>query len=72
MDQATTNYYAKREQQERELAASATDSSIVAIHLDMAERYAKLVHADSNRGAVRGWSKTYAKRRGPAGEGGAA
>lgn len=48
MDQATTDYYAKREQQERELAASATDPSIAAIHLDMAERYAKLVHADSN------------------------
>ncbi|MBI0477407.1 hypothetical protein DC429_18880 [Arthrobacter sp. TPD3018] len=50
MDQATTDYYVKREQQERELAASAADPAIAAIHLNMAERYAKLVHADSNRG----------------------
>lgn len=38
MDQATTDYYVKREQQERELAASAADPAIAAIHLNMAER----------------------------------
>ena len=35
-------YYAARERHARELAASAKEPQIKAIHLDMAERYAKL------------------------------
>lgn len=35
-------YYAKRERQARDLAAAARDPQIRAVHLDMAERYAKL------------------------------
>lgn len=42
-------YYAKRERQERELAASSTDPSIKMIHQELAERYAKL--ADIGAGA---------------------
>ena len=36
------NYYATRERHARALAASAEKPEIRAIHLDMAERYAKL------------------------------
>lgn len=36
-------YYVKRERQARELAAAAQDPHIRAVHLNMAERYAKLL-----------------------------
>lgn len=42
-----TEYHAKREQQERELAAAATDPSIRAIHLELADRHAGLQGKDS-------------------------
>lgn len=35
-------YYRKREQQEREMAASAKDQAAKQIHLVLAERYRKL------------------------------
>jgi hypothetical protein len=38
------DYHAKREQQERELAAASIDPSVKAIHLELAERYADLRH----------------------------
>lgn len=41
-DQNDPEYYAARERQARELAAAATDPQIKRIHLDMAERYAKM------------------------------
>jgi hypothetical protein len=43
----TTEYYLKREQQERELAAAANDSNIKNIHLEMAEKYAALAAPDT-------------------------
>ena len=46
MDQNTPEYYARREQQERELAAAALDPTIKAIHLDLAERYAALARPE--------------------------
>jgi len=44
-------YYQRREQQERELAASCVDPAIKAIHLQMAEEYARLANggAESSR-----------------------
>lgn len=44
----SVEYYLKREQQERDLAASAMDVSIRAIHLDMADRYAELAQVDKH------------------------
>lgn len=41
-EENTPEYHAKREEQERGLAAAATDPAIRAIHLNMAERYAAL------------------------------
>jgi hypothetical protein len=35
-------YYRKREQQEREMAASAKDDAARQIHLDLAEKYRQL------------------------------
>jgi hypothetical protein len=37
-------YYQRREQQERELAASCVDPAIKAIHLQMAGEYARLAN----------------------------
>lgn len=42
----TIDYYLKREQQERELAAAANDSNIKNIHLEMADKYATLAATD--------------------------
>ena len=41
-DENDPEYYATRERQSRELAESAIEPQIKAIHLQMAERYAKL------------------------------
>jgi len=43
----TTEYYLKREQQERDLAAAANDLNIKNIHMGMAEKYATLAAADA-------------------------
>lgn len=43
----TTEYYLKREQQERELAAAANDPNIKNIHLEMADQYATLAASDA-------------------------
>ncbi len=40
-------YYQRREQQERELAAACVDAAIKAIHLQMAEEYARLAIGDA-------------------------
>lgn len=45
----STDYYRRRERQERALAEAATNPQIAAIHLDMASRYSALV--DASRGA---------------------
>jgi hypothetical protein len=42
----STEYYQSREQQERVLAQAANDPAIMAIHLEMAARYSKLVLGD--------------------------
>ena len=38
----TTDYFARREQKEREQAARASDPRAAAIHIDLAENYARL------------------------------
>ena len=38
----TTNYFARREQKEREQAARAADPRAAAIHTDLADNYARL------------------------------
>ena len=43
----TAEYHAQREQQERELAAAATDPSVQAIHLELAGRHAELQNKDA-------------------------
>lgn len=45
-EQNTRMYYAQREQQERDLAAAATDSCAKAAHLEMAECYANHISGD--------------------------
>jgi hypothetical protein len=39
-------YYRKREQQEREMAANTKDHAARQIHLDLAEKYRKLVDGE--------------------------
>jgi hypothetical protein len=41
-DDNDPDYYAARERHARELAASALEPNVKAIHLEMAERYARL------------------------------
>lgn len=41
-DSNSTEYYQSRERQERVRAEAANDPAVIAIHLEMAERYAKL------------------------------
>lgn len=48
-DENNPDYYANRERHARELAALAKEPQIKAIHLDMAERYAKLRDAAAQR-----------------------
>ncbi len=43
-DDPTAEYHAKRERQERELAAAAIDPAVRGIHLALADRYARLVN----------------------------
>lgn len=45
----STNYYRYRENHERETAAKAADPRIAAIHLELAERYSRLVGEAANR-----------------------
>ncbi|CAH0357151.1 hypothetical protein SPH9361_04800 [Sphingobium sp. CECT 9361] len=54
-EQNTRAYYTQREQQERDLAAAATDPCAKAAHLEMAERYA---HHISGNGQARNTSPT--------------
>ena len=42
-------YYRKREQQEREMAASAKDEAAKQIHLNLAERYRQLAEGDNSK-----------------------
>lgn len=42
-------YYRRREQQEREMAASAKDEAARQIHLAMAERYRQLAEGDNSK-----------------------
>lgn len=41
-------YYERREQQERELAAACADLAVKEIHLQMAEEYARLANGDAD------------------------
>lgn len=42
-EEKPTDYYKRREQQERDLAFTATDQCAKAAHLEMAERYASYI-----------------------------
>ena len=46
---STAQYHAKREQKERELAATANDPAVRAIHLALADRHAELKHKNAPR-----------------------
>lgn len=52
-EENTAEYHAKREQQERALAAAADDASIRAIHLELANRHAELKAKDAPTQRVR-------------------
>jgi hypothetical protein len=44
-DSGNRAYFARRESQERRLAAAASDCAARSVHLHMADRYAALLHA---------------------------
>lgn len=48
-DNSTPDYYQRREQQERALAASSVSPVIASVHQDMADRYAQLVYKKGDR-----------------------
>lgn len=52
-EQTFAAYYLQREQKERELASAATDAQIATIHIDMAERYARLAEEEAERALTR-------------------
>ena len=52
------DYYAKRQQEEQELARRATDPCIRRVHEDMARKYAELARAEPLNPAINAPSMT--------------